>query len=309
MSTVNKKVEFGLEVPQGGLPWSMCLEFAQAAERLGYHSLWLSDHFWIPGLPDLDYHEAIAMMGAIAARTEKVRLGTIVLCNSYRHPAMLAKSLVTIDHISNGRLEIGIGAGWMEEEYRAFGYEFPSAGVRLKQFEEGLQVIKTLFAERRANFKGKYYSITDAPLNPKPLQKPHPPIMIGGLGEKVLLRIVAQHADHYNVMPTYDDFDHTLGVLKEHCRAIGRDFNTLKISEMVLTVLGSSEAEVRQSWQQTESMGLDLKNAIKGTPPQVIEQFRKRAAKGVSLFQLVLLPLPFVPAIELFAREVMPAFA
>ncbi len=118
-------VEFGLEVPQGGLPWPMCLEFAKAADRLGYHSLWLSDHMWIPGLPDLDYHEAIAMMGALAACTEKVRLGTIVLCNSYRNPALLAKSLVTIDHVSNGRLEIGLGAGWMEEEYRAYGYEFP----------------------------------------------------------------------------------------------------------------------------------------------------------------------------------------
>ncbi|MFI5351948.1 MAG: TIGR03560 family F420-dependent LLM class oxidoreductase [Candidatus Binatales bacterium] len=303
------KVEFGLEVPQGGLPWPMCLEFAQAADRLGYHSIWLSDHMWIPGLPDLDYHEAIAMMGALAACTQRVRLGTIVLCNSYRNPGLLAKSLVTIDHISNGRLEFGIGAGWMEEEYRAYGYEFPPAGVRLKQFEEGLLIIKALFAERRASFKGKYYSITDAPLNPKPIQQPHPPIMIGGLGEKVLLRLVAKYADHYNLMPTYENFDRTLGALKEHCRALGRDFNTLKISEMVFAVLGATEQEAAQAWAQAQSMGQDLRNAIKGTPKQVIEQFKQRAARGVSLFQLVLLPMPFVSAAELFAREVMPAFA
>ncbi len=133
--------------------------------------------------------------------------------------------------------------------------------------------------------------------------------MIGGLGEKVLLRIVAKYADHWNCMPTYDDFDHTLGVLKEHCRSIGRDFNTLKISEMVFTILGGTEQEADQAWQQAQSMGQDLKNAIRGTPRQVIEQFRRRAAKGVSLFQLVLLPLPMVSAVELFAREVMPAFA
>ncbi len=305
----NMKVEFGLEVPQGGLPWAMCLEFAQAADRLGYHSIWLSDHMWIPGMPDLDYHEAIAMMGALAACTRRVRLGTIVLCNSYRNPGLLAKSLVTIDHISNGRLDMGIGAGWMEEEYRAYGYEFPPAGVRLKQFEEGLLIMKALFAERRASFKGKYYSISDAPLNPKPIQKPHPPLMIGGLGEKVLLRLVAKYADQYNFMPTYEDFDRTLGILKEHCRAVGRDFNTLKISEMVFAVLGRNENEAAQAWQQAQSMGQDMRNAIKGTPAQVIEQFKRRAAKGVSLFQLVLLPLPSVSAAELFAREVMPAFA
>jgi len=132
------KIEFAFWSPQAGATVKILLDRAELAERLGYHSFWLIDHFWTLSLPDVDLLEAITMMSAIATRTERVRIGTLVLCNSFRNPALLAKSLTTIDQISNGRLEAGLGAGWMEQEYRANGYEFPSVGTRLRQLEEGL---------------------------------------------------------------------------------------------------------------------------------------------------------------------------
>ena len=151
------KIEFAIFSPQVAIAWSALLDRAQACEKLGFHSIWLVDHMWARGMPDLDHLECLTTMAGLAAATERIRIGTLVICNSYRNPALLAKSLTTIDHISNGRLEIGIGAGWMDEEYRAYGYEFPSMGKRLRQLEESLQVIKALFADKRANFKGKYY--------------------------------------------------------------------------------------------------------------------------------------------------------
>src|SRR5271155_286499 len=200
------KALFGIFSPQAGMSFKSLADRATQAEKLGYHSLWLVDHFWNRGIPDADCLESTALMSGIAAHTEKLRIGTLVLCNSFRNPALLAKSLTTIDHISNGRLEIGLGAGWMDEEYRAYGYEFPSIGKRLRQLGEALQVLKAMFADKLASFKGKYYEIADAPLNPKPVQRPHPPILIGGSGEKVMLRIVAKYADRWNCPAGYADF-------------------------------------------------------------------------------------------------------
>src|SRR5258708_24747130 len=207
------KIEFAFWSPQAGATVESSLVRAEMAERLGSQSFSLVDHFWTLGLPDVDLLEAITMMSAIAARTERVRIGTLVLCNSFRNPALLAKSLTTIDHISNGRLEVGLGAGWMEQEYRANGYEFPSVGTRLRQLEEGLQILTAMFTANRATFKGRYYAVADAPNNPKPVQKPHPPIMIGGAVEKVMLRLVAKYAERLNCPRGYRGFQPTPAVL------------------------------------------------------------------------------------------------
>lgn len=137
---MSRKAKFGLFSPQAGMTFKGLVERAQLAERLDYHSLWLVDHFWTRGLPDLDHLECLTAMSGLAAHTHKLRIGSLVLCHSFRNPALLAKALTTIDHISNGRLEIGLGAGWMDEEYRGYGYDFPPAAVRLKQLEEGLQI-------------------------------------------------------------------------------------------------------------------------------------------------------------------------
>jgi F420-dependent oxidoreductase-like protein len=303
------KVEFAFWSPQAGATVKTLLDRAEMAERQGYHSFWLVDHFWTLGLPDVDLLEAMAMMSAIAARTERVRIGTLVLCNSFRNPALLAKSLTTIDHISNGRLEVGLGAGWMEQEYRANGYEFPSVGTRLRQLEEGLQILKAMFTENRATFKGRYYTVTDAPNNPKPVQKPHPPIMIGGAGEKVMLRLVAKYADRWNCPAGYRDFKKTLGVLHEHCRAVARDPKEITVSEQLMVCIGANKAEADQKWEMAKGRKPFSFTAVKGTPDEVVKQLRERVAWGITMFTIMFADMAPPQTVELFAREVIPAFA
>jgi len=303
------KVEFAFWSPQAGATVKTLLDRAEMAERLGYHSFWLVDHFWTLGMPDVDLLEAVTMMSAIAAHTERVRIGTLVLCNSFRNPALLAKSLTTIDHISNGRLEVGLGAGWMEQEYRANGYEFPSVGTRLRQLDEGLQILKAMFTENRANFKGRYYTVTDAPNNPKPVQKPHPPIMIGGAGEKVLLRLVAKYADRWNCPAGYRDFKKTLGVLHEHCRAVSRDPKDITVSEQLMVCIGPNKAEADQKWEMAKGRKPFSFTAVKGTPDEVVKQLREHVSWGVTMFTMMFADMAPPQTVELFAREVMPAFA
>lgn len=303
------KVEFAFWSPQAGATVKTLLDRAEMAERLGYHSFWLVDHFWTLGMPDVDLLEAISMMSAIAARTERVRIGTLVLCNSFRNPALLAKSLTTIDQISNGRLEVGLGSGWMEQEYRAYGYEFPSMGTRLRQLDEGLQILKSMFTENRTTFKGRYYNVTDAPNNPKPVQKPHPPILIGGAGEKVMLRLVAKYADRWNCPAGYRDFKHLLGVLHGHCREVGRDPSTITVSEQLMVCIGANKEEADKKWEMAKGRRPFSFTAIKGTPEQVIAQLKEHVSWGITMFTIMFADMAPPQTVELFAREVMPAFA
>ncbi len=303
------KVQFALFSPQAGQNFQGLLARAQQCEKFGYHSLWLVDHMWTRGMPDLDHVECLTMMSALAARTEKLRIGTLVMCNSYRNPALLAKSLTTIDQISNGRLEVGMGAGWMDEEYRAYGYEFPSMGKRLRQLEEGLKILKLMFTEKAPSFKGKYYSIAEALNNPKPVQKPHPPITIGGSGEKVMLRLVAQYADRWNCPAGYESFEHKFGVLKDHCKAVGRDIKQINISEQLLVCIGKTDAEVEKKWEMAKGLVPFSTTGIKGTPAQIVTALKDRVAKGITMFTIFFSDFAPPPTVELFAREVMPAFA
>src|SRR5690606_38999631 len=160
----------------------------QQAEKLGYHSVFCVDHMWQRGLPEVDHLEAWTLLSALAPVTEKIRLGALVLCNSYRNPALLAKMAASLDHVSGVRVVLGIGAGWMDEEYRGYGYSFPSTLERIEQLDEALEVIRRLFTEKCADFQGKYYQLNSAYNHPAPVQKPHPPILIGGGGEKYMLK-------------------------------------------------------------------------------------------------------------------------
>jgi F420-dependent oxidoreductase-like protein len=303
-----QKIEFGLFSPLAGLSWPQANERASRIEKLGYHSIWVTDHFWNRGVPEADVLECTSAMSALGAVTEKLRIGSLVLCNSFRNPGLLAKVLATIDNLSGGRLEIGLGAGWMEEEYRAYGYEFPSTGARLRQLEEGVQVLKLLMTEQRATFEGRYYQLANAYCNPKPVQKPHPPITIGGSGEKLMLRIVAQHADRWNCPAGYRNFEHKLEVLKQHCQKVGRDPGQINISEQLLVCIGANDAEVEQKWKISQRLPF-WRTGVKGTPPEIIKHLRERVAKGVTFFTIIFGDMNSNPSIELFAREVMPAFA
>ncbi len=302
------KVEFALFSPQAGQSTKALFDRANLCEKLGYHSIWLVDHFWTRGMPDLDHVEALTMMAALAARTEKIRIGTLVLCNSYRNPALLAKSLTTIDHISNGRLEVGIGAGWMDEEYRAYGYEFPETPVRLKQLQEGLEILKAMLGpDKKPSFKGKYYSIEGAANNPKPIQKPVP-ITIGGSGEKVMLRLVAKYADRWNCPAGYQSFEHKFNVLKEHAKKVGRNLDEINISEQLLVCIGNNDAEVEQKWAAAQRMKPFSITGIKGTPKQLIEELKNRVKMGITTFTIFFSDMAPPATLELFAKEVMPAF-
>jgi F420-dependent oxidoreductase-like protein len=304
-------MKLALNLPQF-MDFRSVLQRTLMAERLGYHSVWLQDHMWQLRTPELDHPEAIAAMAALAARTNRIRIGNLVLCNSYRNPALLAKTLSTIDDISGGRLEIGIGAGWFRREYEAYGYEFPSAGVRLAQLEEALQIMKLLFTQAAPSFEGRYYRIDRAYNFPKPVQKPHPPITIGGKGEKVLLRLVAHYADRWNaVVSDAQEFDRKLRVLREHCAAVQRDPQTLEISEQVLIFLGTTESDVQRVWDEAGRHPLVAEmrqvSAIRGVPAAVAEQLRERERRGVQMLILWFADYGRPETIELFAREVMPA--
>jgi F420-dependent oxidoreductase-like protein len=303
-----QKIEFGLFSPLAGLAWKAVSERAARIEQLGYHSIWVTDHFWNRGVPEADVLEGTSAMSALAVATDKLRIGSLVLCNSFRNPGLLAKVLATVDNLSNGRLEIGLGAGWMEEEYRAYGYEFPSIGARLRQLDEGIQILKLLMAKKCATFDGRYYKLADAYCNPKPVQKPHPPITIGGSGEKLMLRIVAKHADRWNCPAGYRNFEHKLDVLKQHCDAVGREIAEINISEQLLVCIGADDAEVETKWKLAQRLPF-WRTGIKGTPSQLIAQLRDRAGKGISFFTVIFGDMNSNQSIDLFAHEVMPAFA
>ncbi|MGH7838923.1 MAG: TIGR03560 family F420-dependent LLM class oxidoreductase [Candidatus Binataceae bacterium] len=305
---MEQKVGFGVFSPQVGLPFKALLERASQIERLGYHSIWLVDHFWSRGVPEADALECTTAMTALCARTEKLRVGALVLCNSFRNPAMLAKVLTSIDNISGGRVEIGLGAGWMDEEYRAYGYEFPPMGARLRQLEECVQILKAMLTAKQSSFKGRYYQTAGAWNNPQPLQRPHPPITIGGSGEKVMLKIVAKYADRWNCPAGYRSFERKFDALKEHCAAVGRDLSEINISEQLLVCIGANEAEVEERWKIAQRLPFS-RTGIKGTPSSVIAQLRDRVRRGIQFFTIIFGDLNSPQSIDLFAREVMPAFA
>jgi len=304
-------VAIGLFFPQVGVDFPGLLQRALACESSGFDGIWLADHMWARGMPDADHLEIWTALSALATRTARLRLGSLVLCNSYRNPALVAKMAASLDNVSGGRLELGLGAGWMDEEYRAYGYDFPAIRVRLDQLEEGVEVIHRLLAEPRSTFQGKYYAIDDAPNNPRPVQRPHPPITIGGAGENRLLRIVAKWADRWNCpINAAADLPHKLDVLRAHCGELGRDPATITVSEQVIVVLGRDDSDFKQRWGMAKAVlgsfaDLDAV-AVRGTPEKVAAGLRVKVERGVRLFLVMFGDLAPVETIRLFGEEVIP---
>ena len=197
----------------------------RVADGAGFDHCWNFDHFaGLGGVPERDVFEAWSMLGAMATATSRVRIGCMVTGNTYRHPAVLAKAAVTVDHLSGGRLEFGLGAAWAEIEHTMLDLEFGTAGQRIARMDEALQMIKLLWSEERSDFEGRYYRLDGAIANPKPVQRPHPPIWIGGSGERKTLRVVAEHADAWNAPGGEPaEFARLSGVLDRHCDDVGRD--------------------------------------------------------------------------------------
>ncbi len=310
-----QKVQFGVYIPQLGFPFEEIRHRVQVAERLGFHSVWFMDHLYPPGMPKVPSFEAWTTVSVLAAVTERIRFGHLVLASGFRHPALLAKMATSLDVISNGRVELGIGTGSVPIEHHQFGIPFPKNPERSKRLEEGLQVMKLLFTQEVSNFQGQYYKLENAPNLPLPVQKPNPPILVGGGGERYTLPIVARWADGWNC-PTYSlgELERKIRLLHDECRRIGRDPATLRITEEAVLVLVPKRSDVEGAMQQARrryggaGWGLDA-GGYAGTPEDVIRRVRERAALGVSLFAFFFYDRAAPATMELLAKEVMPAFA
>jgi F420-dependent oxidoreductase-like protein len=303
-------LRFGLRIPQDVTDFGELRAVAQAAEQLRFHSLWLYDHFYHFPVPDnVTILEPWTFMSVLAGATASIRLGTLVLCNGYRPPALLAKMAATLDVLSGGRLEFGYGAGWHQEEFAGYGYEFPAVATRIRQMEEGLSVIKQLWRDERASFTGKFYRLEDAICEPKPAQRPHPPITIGGGGERLLLRAVARHADIWNYFPApLPEYEHKTQILDQHCRDLGRDPQTLERSLMTPTVTAKWEKEVRDQLERAKARGYmwaHSGNLVQGTPDIVVPRYRDYIRRGVSFFIIQLPDGRDLKQIEFVSRNVI----
>ena len=249
-------MKIGAFVPQGwrmdlnGIDknnqWQTILDAANKIETLNYESIWVYDHFHTVPKPTQDpTFECWTLMSALSQTTEKVRLGQMCTCNSYRNPSYLTKVASNIDVMSNGRLEYAIGAGWYDHEYKAYGYEYPSDGERLKMLEESLIIYKLMTTEEEPKFEGKYYSIDGAINQPKPIQKPYPPLWVCGGGEKVTLKLLAKYGDYGNWDVDVEGFIHKSNVLKQHCENEGRDFTEIGRTLHTNVLIANSEDELK----------------------------------------------------------------
>ena len=232
--------------PTPSLPYSETLSLANHIAETGWDGLWLADHF-MPNAEDtsVPWPEAWTTLAALAAQVPDVRLGTLVTGNTYRHPAVLAKMAATVDHISGGRVVLGIGSGWQENEHQQYGIEFSTVAGRLARLEEACQVIRSLFEQETANFSGQYYTLNNASLEPKPVQKPLP-LLIGGGGEKVTLKITARWADEWNVWGSVETLASKMAVLDQHCETVNRNPADIQRSAVALLFLSDDEAFLKR---------------------------------------------------------------
>ena len=262
-----------------GLSWEALADLAAFGEEVGVDGLWFADHFMSSNDDDLDQpvFECWSVLAGLAAQVPRVRIGAMVTGNTYRHPALLAKMAVTVDHISGGRLVVGLGAGWQENEHRRYGLQLGTAGERLRRLEEACQVVKGLLHDDRTSFEGRYYQLTDAPSEPKPIGPV--PLMIGGSGEKVTLRIVARHADEWNGGGSPEEMRRLGEILDRHCEEVGRDPQQIARTASLPVFLSEDE-----SWLASlRDRGFDAGGrAVVGNPTQVAELVARYADAGVS---------------------------
>ncbi|HZR82648.1 MAG TPA: LLM class F420-dependent oxidoreductase [Candidatus Binatia bacterium] len=309
--TTTRRVRFGIQTPQEGATFDALAAHWREAERLGYDTVWLDDHFHgVVTPPDADQLEAWVTMSALARETRTIRFGTLVFCNSYRQPSLTAKMAAAMDVISGGRFEFALGAGWYQTEYEAFGFDFPSMGTRLRQLEEGLEICVKMWCEEQPTFDGSHYRIARPWNHPAPIQKPHPPILIGGGGEKILLKLVARYAQIWNMGGSPDLFRRKIAVLDRHCAAIGRDPREIERSWFgPLLIDDDAERLDRRLKKRAERMGGAADDtAIVGTPDRVIARIREFVDLGVTHFIAMFGRVDDLRATRLFAEKVIPAF-
>jgi F420-dependent oxidoreductase-like protein len=300
------------QVPSASL-FSRLKSVVLECERLGYNSVWLDDHLMFANTPILECWTTLA---ALAASTSKIRLGTMVTSNAFRNPALTAKMAATVDVISGGRLEVGLGAGVQSGEHVAYGYSFPELTSRVEQLKESLEIIKLLWTQQKTAYQGEHYRVVDAFFEPKPLQKPHPPIIVGGVGEKHLLRVTAQYADRldFSYLPTIEMYKHKLQVLEEHCWSVGRNFGEIEKScwPEGQIILGETEVDLEEKIRRIKPKTVSRRDFERahflGTPEALADRLKPYLDLGVTYFMLFFADLPDLGSLRLFGDEVRRKF-
>jgi F420-dependent oxidoreductase-like protein len=311
-------LKYGISLPQG---WTMDLasikdpveayetmtRVAQTADECGYESVWLVDHFHTIPQPSQEVtFESWMSTAALARDTKRVRIGQMVTCNSYRNPALLAKMASTVDVLSHGRLNFGIGSGWYEHEYRAYGYDYPDAPERLRQLREAVQVILAMWTQDEAVFEGKYYQVHGAINQPKGVQKPHIPMLIAGGGEQVTLKLVAQYGDACNVNGDLATIEHKFAVLKQHCEAVGRDYNSIHRTAATSCIIRDTDEQALAAipeMMKVRLQGNALNEALIGTPDTIRRRLAAYEAAGVQELMLIFPDVIQLDSIRRFAKE------
>ena len=314
--TTKPRMKFGVSIGQERVTWPEIEEAAVLIEELGFDSLWCHDHL-IPSDPGRNEGpclEAWALLGALARMTKNISIGPMVIGNTYRNPVLLAKSATTVDIISGGRLIFGIGAGWFEMEHTAYDFPFYTVGERISRLDDSVELIKKLWtSDGPVNHSGKYYSLTNAPFNPQPVQQPHPPILIAGGGEKRTLRVVAKWADMMNVHGAAETVAHKYRVLEEHCRQVGRNS-----AEIVKSANGAFiPPEKMDDWAMymdrlsktmPEQMKARSSGAVVGDMDTIRDWVRGHTEVGTQhIIFTMRSPYP-LESLRTFARKIMPEF-
>jgi F420-dependent oxidoreductase-like protein len=272
--------QLGTNLPSGhGNHWDNTLAAARAGEAAGLDSVWLPDHFMFPDYEkpetEVPVFDCFVGLAAIAASTDQIRVGQLVVGVPYRNPVLLAKMLSTLDVVAHGRSIVGLGAAWHEPEFVAYGWPFPPVRERMEMLEEAVQIVDLVMTQRPASFSGTYYTVREAYNDPLPVQKPRPPIMIGGSGEKVTLRLAAQYADMCNVMGDPALVRHRFEVLRQHCESVGRAYEAITRSNDVSILIAANERELVAKKERFGD-----KFSLIGTPEQIVEGLRSYAQVG-----------------------------
>ena len=312
---------FGVFIPQGWkmelasiedpqAKWAKAVEVAKLAEDLGLDSLWVYDHFHNVPVPAHEtMFEAWTTLAAISQRTNRIKLGQMVGCAPYRSPSLLAKITSNIDVMSGGRLIWGISAGWYEHEFKGYGYDFPAAKVRIQMLRETVEIVKAMWSQPDVSYDGKHFQLDGAQCDPKPIQQPHPQILIGGGGEQLTLRVVARHADASNFGGKPHEWAAKAEVLKGHCADVGRDYDEIQKTWSPEIFIRETEAEVAAAGSRSfwaEPVESWTEGNLVGTPEQVAARIQAYVDLGCTGFYPWCSDYPETETVRLFAEKVVP---
>lgn len=308
-----RRPRFGIQLQAQRTTWPAYLDAVRAVEALGFDTLWNFDHM-LPFAGDeaAPCFETWTTLAAMAAHTSRIRIGALVNGVLYRDPATLAKAAVMVDQISNGRLEFALGAAWAEREFRAYGLPFPPVGERMGRLEEALTIVTSLWTQPRTSFAGRYYTIDNAPCEPKPVQQPHPPIMVGGSGSRTL-RISARHATIWNGIGSPDALAPVIAQLHDACKAIGRDPAEIELSAHPTLAIAATHEEAEAKGRAIagsldHNLDGERDRWLLGTPSEIRATIQRYLEVGITHF-IMAVGAPFdIEGLELLVREVLPAF-